>query len=68
MTNNSFKSFASPANSLRAAPFWAWNSIITKKGVKEEIAAMKEMGLEAPASEEMRRALEQWEKICEGRT
>lgn len=44
MTNNSFKSFASPANSLRAAPFWAWNSIITKKGVKEEIAAMKEMG------------------------
>lgn len=32
------------------------------------ISEMKEMGLEAPASEEMRRALEQWEKICEGRT
>jgi hypothetical protein len=31
------------------------------------ISEMKEMGLEAPASEEMRRALEQWERMCEGR-
>lgn len=31
------------------------------------ISEMQEMGLETPASEEMQRALEQWEKICEGR-
>ena len=31
------------------------------------ISEMQEMGLETPASEDMRRALEQWEKICEGR-
>ena len=28
------------------------------------ISEMKEMGLEAPASEDMRRALEQWERMC----
>lgn len=32
------------------------------------ISEMKEMGLEAPTSQEMRRALEQWEKNCEGKT
>lgn len=31
------------------------------------ISEMEQMGLETPASEEMQRALEQWEKICEGR-
>lgn len=31
------------------------------------ISEMQEMKLETPASEDMRRALEQWEKICEGR-
>lgn len=31
------------------------------------ISEMQEMGLDTPTSEDMRRALEQWEKICEGR-
>lgn len=44
MTGNTFNSFKAPHNSLRASPFWAWDSLITKKGVKEQISIMKEMG------------------------
>ena len=37
--------FINPPSVYRGAPFWAWNTYITKEMIDEQIACFKKMGM-----------------------
>lgn len=39
------KAFENPPREYRGAPFWAWNTKLSKKRIKEQIEILKEMGM-----------------------
>ncbi len=41
----SYEAFRDPDSSYRGAPFWSWNTYITKEMIEEQILAFKEMGM-----------------------
>lgn len=39
------EAFRNPPSVYRGAPFWAWNTYITREMIDEQIAALKQMGM-----------------------